>query len=136
VPVVLGVDVARFGSDSTVLAVRRGNVIRVARSYQGRDLMQTTGEVASLARRLQAEHGRRPTVVIDDVGVGGVVTDRLRELNEFRVVDFNGGRKAFSADYPNRRSELWWQFSELLPVLDLDPADEEWRPTCSRRRTR
>ena len=81
VPVVLGVDVARFGSDSTVLAVRRGNVIRVARSYQGRDLMQTSGEVASLAGRLQAEHGRRPTVVIDDVGVGRGVTDRLRELN-------------------------------------------------------
>jgi hypothetical protein len=82
VPLVLGVDVARFGSDRTVLAVRRGNVVRVAQSFGGRDLMQTTGAVTELARALTAEHGRKPTVVVDDVGLGGGVTDRLRELGD------------------------------------------------------
>jgi hypothetical protein len=125
VPIVVGVDVARFGSDRTVLAVRRGNVVRVARQYDGRDLMRTVGEVTALARELQRDLGRRPVVVVDDAGLGGGVTDRLRELAEFRVVDFNGGRKASSRDYPNKRSELWFSFADLLPVLDLDPADEE-----------
>ncbi|MGZ4380586.1 MAG: hypothetical protein ACXVZ3_04080 [Gaiellaceae bacterium] len=124
-PLVIGCDIARFGSDQNVLSVRRGNVIRVARSYGGRDLMQTTGAITELARALTEEHGRRPVIVVDDVGLGGGVTDRLRELGEFRVIDHNGGRKASSRDYPNRRSELWFQFAELLPVLDLDPADEE-----------
>jgi len=124
-PLVVGVDVARFGSDSTVLAVRRGNVIRVAKSYQGRDLMRTAGEVTDLARTLHREHGRKPTLVIDDVGLGGGVVDRLRELREFRVVDFNAGRKASSRDYLRARDELWFRLAELLPVLDLDPGDEE-----------
>jgi phage terminase large subunit len=124
-PLVVGVDVARFGSDKTVIAVRRGNVIRVARSFGGRDLMQTTGAVTEVARGLREEAGRRPVIVVDDVGLGGGVTDRLRELAEFRIVDHNGGRKASTRDYPNKRSQSWFEFAELLPVLDLDPADEE-----------
>jgi phage terminase large subunit len=124
-PVVIGVDVARFGSDRTVLAVRRGNVVRVARAYQGKDLMRTAGEVTRLARSLQLETGRRPVIVVDDAGLGGGVTDRLRELSEFKVVPFNAARRSGSRDYPNRRSELWFLTADLLPVLDLDPADDE-----------
>jgi phage terminase large subunit len=124
-PLVLGVDVARFGSDKTVIALREGNLIRVRKAYQGRDLMRTTGEVTEMARAVLARTGRRPVIVVDDVGLGGGVTDRLRELAEFRVVPFNGGRKANGRDYPNRRSELWFTFADLLPVLDLDPGDED-----------
>src|SRR5262249_52437915 len=43
-PLILACDVARFGSDQTVMVVRRGNVVRLARSYGGRDTMRTTGE--------------------------------------------------------------------------------------------
>jgi phage terminase large subunit len=124
-PLVIGGDIARFGSDSTVLAVREGNRIRVVDAYQGRDLMRTSGAVTALARRLHGATGHKPTIVIDDVGLGGGVTDRLRELNEFKVVAFNGGKSSSSRDFPNRRSQLWFSFADVLPVLDLDPADEE-----------
>jgi hypothetical protein len=125
-PLALGADIARFGSDKTVIALREGNVIRVVAETSGRDLMQTCGLITETARRVQAVHGRWPIVVIDDVGLGGGVTDRLRELRDIpRIVDFNGGRKASSRDYPNRRSELWFRFAEVLPLLDVDPADEE-----------
>jgi len=124
-PVVVGVDVARFGNDKTVIAVRHGNVIRVVQSFGGRDLMQTAGAVTEVARGLHHQDGRKPFIVIDDVGLGGGVTDRLRELGEFRIVGFNGGRKSSSKDYPNKRSEMWFTFAELLPVLDLDGEDEE-----------
>jgi phage terminase large subunit len=125
-PFVIGVDVARFGSDHTVLALRQGNRIRVVKSYQGRDLMQTSGAVLELARSVERAHGRKPVVVIDDVGLGGGVTDRVREIAEYRVVDFNGGRRAASSrEHPNKRSELWFRFAEALPVLDLDANDQE-----------
>jgi hypothetical protein len=124
-PLVLSCDVARFGSDQTVLAVRRGNVVRVVKSYGGRDTMRTVGEISRLARDLLREHGRRPTLVVDDAGLGGGVTDRLRELNEFRVVPYTGAKQAAKpADYPNRRSEDWHRLAERLPDLDLD-GDEE-----------
>jgi phage terminase large subunit len=124
-PLVLSVDVARFGSDQTVMAVRRGPVVRLARSYGGRDTMRTVGEITALARRLRAEHGRRPLVVVDDAGVGGGVTDRLRELGEFPVLAFTGaGRARQPDDYPNRRSESWFELAERLPELDLDDDEE------------
>ena len=123
-PVVLSADIARFGSDETVLAVRRGNQVRIAKSYSGKDTMKTTGEITRLARDLERQHGRKPLLVIDDAGLGGGVTDRLRELREFEVVAFTGAAASKSKEYPRKRDEAWFRFSELLPDLDL-PADDE-----------
>lgn len=125
VPLILSCDVARFGADHTVLAVRRGNVVRLAKSYGGRDLMRTVGEITRLARDLEHETSVRPIVVVDDAGVGGGVTDRLNELAEFEVRDFNAARVATRpSDYPNRRSESWFDLADALPLLDLDDDGE------------
>lgn len=124
-PVVLSVDVARFGSDETVFAVRRDRVVRIVKSYGGRDTMQTTGEIVRLARELREAHGVSPQLVIDDAGLGGGVTDRLRELGEFKVHPYLGAESAQRPDdYPNRRSESWFEFAEVIDQLDLD-TDEE-----------
>lgn len=123
-PVILACDVARFGSDETVLATRRGPRVRIAKTYVGRDTMQTVGEISVAARSL-ARESKVPKefvqIVVDDVGVGGGVTDRLRELGEFQVIAFNGGNEPLTTDYPNRRSELWFAFAEQLREIDLDP---------------
>jgi phage terminase large subunit len=124
-PVVVGVDVARFGSDETVIATRRGSRVRIAKAYVGRDLMQTAGQVVAVARALQAEAAVLPSqvrIVVDDTGLGGGVTDRLREVaGDFDVVAFNGGERARDPEsYPNRRSELWFAFAEKVDDLDLD----------------
>ena len=126
-PLVVAVDVARFGGDSTVLLVRAGNVARVERVFGGRDLMQVTGAVVELGRQLEEETGRKPFVVIDDAGLGGGVVDRLRELRVFpKVHAFLGAHAAREArEYPNRRSQAWFDLSDLLPQLDLDADDEE-----------
>lgn len=125
-PVVIGVDVARFGADRTCIAVRRGRRVHVARAYVGHDLMHTAGEVARVARQAALESNERPRIVVDDVGVGGGVTDRLRELGEFQVVAFNGGAAAFRPDeYPNRRSEAWFVLAEQLGEIALEKGDEE-----------
>jgi len=124
-PAVIGCDVARFGSDETVIAARRGSRVRVVDAYRGKDLMHTTGAIVRAARGLEAESGERPVLVVDDAGVGGGVTDRLRELGGFRVIAFNGGAAARDrADYPNRRSEAWFAFAEQLDQIDLD-GDEQ-----------
>lgn len=126
-PVVLGCDVARFGSDETVIAARQGGRVRIVKTYVGRDTMQTVGEVLAAARRLAEDAAIPPMfmrIVIDDDGVGGGVTDRLRELDEFPVVKFNAAALPFTSDYPNRRSELWFAFAEALPDVDLDGDDQ------------
>lgn len=106
-PLVIGVDVARFGDDQSIIRFRRG---RDARSipplkFRGLDTMQLAGRVAAVI----SEH-RPDAVFIDETGVGGGVIDRLRQLNH-DVIGVNFGS---SADAPvdgercaNKRAEMW-----------------------------
>src|SRR5438128_9789732 len=73
--VVLGVDVARYGDCETVVALRRGPVLTGMWAWHGADLMHTCGRLVDLARECQP--GR---LVIDAVGLGAGVVDRLREI--------------------------------------------------------
>jgi hypothetical protein len=125
---VVSCDCARYGSDSTVISTLVGSRVRIVKSYVGKNLMQTAGECARVARELAREYrlADRPRIVVDDAGLGGGVVDRLRELGEFPVVAFLGaGAARDPAEYPNRRSEAWFQFADRLGGLDLDPRDDQ-----------
>ena len=122
-PPVIGVDVARYGSDETVLMLLRDEKVADTRSYIGRDLMQTCGEVL----RMKRDHNLDETalVVVDDVGLGGGVTDRLREQGH-RVLAYKGGSKARDADqFFNRRAETWWALREELRAGRLSIPDDD-----------
>jgi len=119
------VDVARFGSDETVIGIRRGNKFEVVEAYVGRDLMDTTGRVLHHANQLAAT-GLVDGIIVDDSGVGGGVTDRLNELaqqgtHDHQIHAFIAGATAIEpTEYPNRRSEAWFALGEQMPHLDLD----------------
>jgi hypothetical protein len=101
----LGVDVARFGSDFTCFYVVEGSRILHAEARNGQDLMWTAGRTIALARQFQV---RPENVAVDNTGLGGGVTDRLRE-QRFYVRPENFGKAALeSRVYADRRSELWW----------------------------
>jgi hypothetical protein len=125
VPIVFGFDPARFGGDESVLYLRQGNVVRLVDAWQGLDLMASTGRVVDHVRRVQEATGRRVRIVVDEPGLGGGVIDRLRE-QRLEVVAFNGANRAHRRKVaPNRRSELFLDGAEILPLLDLDPGDSE-----------
>ena len=120
-PVVISCDVARYGSDETVIAVRRGDHVRIHKTYTSRSLMETAGHIVEAARQY---NGPGMRVVVDDVGLGGGVTDRLKEMG-VPVEGFNGGSAANEPRlYPNRRSEAWFAFSEQIGSVDLDPDEQ------------
>jgi phage terminase large subunit len=117
--VVIGVDVARFGSDETVICERVGQRIRILEHYVGKATTHTSGRVMHWASR--HEHAR---VVVDDPGVGGGVTDQLRAAG-MDVTAFNGAEAAHRPlQFPNRRSELWLEAAAQLEDLDLDDDDQ------------
>lgn len=121
---VIGCDVARFGSDRTIIASRHGARIRIREAYSGRDTTHTAARVAHWSRVLREESKAHPLIVLDDVGVGGGAVDALR-ANGFAVEAFNAGSRARRpALYPNRRSEMWFVLAEALAGLDLDDDDE------------
>ena len=77
----IGVDVARFGDDKTVIMYREDGIVKIHKDYNGKDTMQTVGETLALAKLIR-EHrpDSRVVIKVDDTGVGGGVTDRLNQL--------------------------------------------------------
>ena len=120
--VALGVDVARFGTDRTVIALRRGGQGRIVHNVIGSDTMETAG----LVRRYLKLHNAS-IAGIDTVGVGGGVYDRLAEDNEPVHEMVAAGRPRDYATFSNCRAEWYWNFREMLErgELDLDPEDED-----------
>lgn len=136
---VVGCDVARFGSDKTVVSLREGNCVRVRKVSSGHATTETTGSIIVLTKEVREATPRAPIrIVVDDAGVGGGVTDQVREkLVQERlvgegvtVVAFNGAESAIESDqYPNARSEAWFRVAEMIDEIDLHPEkDEEGAP--------
>jgi hypothetical protein len=114
---VMGVDVARFGDDRTVLLVRKEAVEEI-RVFRGIDTMQTAARAGEMAMECKPD-----AIFVDGVGVGGGVVDRLRALG-FRVVDVNaGGRPEAAERYRNKRAEMWGRCREWLRDKGCIPRD-------------
>jgi len=110
-PLAIGVDVARFGNDSTVVVVAEGGTVREIVSARQRDLVGVAGIVESAIRkhRVSPEH-----VNIDDTGLGGGVTDILRDRGHaVRGIQF-GSRARAAGRFRNVKAELHWRVRSLL----------------------
>ncbi len=118
---VLGVDVARFGSDETVIVARRGDRAWIVGRHRMKDTMATTGRVVRAIHDLGATEAR-----VDVVGIGAGVVDRLKEQHE-PVIGLNAGaaprdRKRFA----NARAEWCWGLRERFErgEIAICPDDE------------
>lgn len=121
----LGVDVARFGDDETVIAPRVGMKVFPLRCYNKQDTMATVGRVIAAGKDMLASDPSLQFVEIkvDDSGVGGGVTDRLNEvireegLYDWRVIPVNNGSKPTDDEiehYENRGTEAWAIIRDVL----------------------
>lgn len=105
---VWALDVARFGGDRTVLCKRTGSVVTDIEAWSGLDLMQTVG-------RIKAEYDgcsfqfRPSEILVDSIGLGAGVVDRLRELGlPVRGVNVSES-PSIKGTYSNLRTELWFR---------------------------
>ena len=111
--IVWGIDIARFGNDATALCKRQGSIITEIRSWRGLDLMQTCGRVVAEYNALPPS--KRPSeLLVDSIGLGSGVVDRLREL-DLPVRGINVSESPSMGDtYMNLRSELWFKAKAFL----------------------
>lgn len=127
-PLVIGVDVARFGDDSTCIAFRKG---RDGRSVPTIRLRGCDTVHVALRAAEEFDRYRAHTIFVDGTGVGGGVVDYLRHLN-YPVVDVQFGAAASRSDaigeagvgYANRRAELWGKMRAWLKsggTIENDP---------------
>lgn len=122
VAVVLGCDIARFGDDENVIAVRQGTDARSIpwRSWRGVDTMQTALRIAEIANELQPDG-----IIIESIGPGVGVIDILRSWN-IKVLEIHPGAASSMVEFLNLRAEGWSKMREwienrgCLPTVDGD----------------
>jgi hypothetical protein len=108
-PWILSVDVARFGSDKSVILLRVGKTAMVLAKFSGLNGVQLAYRVAEWIVALKPD-----VVFLDNVGVGVSAYDQLEVLG-YEVVGVNGGIDAIDKrKYRNRRTEMWFSGNEWL----------------------
>lgn len=122
---VWAVDPARFGSDRTAFCKRVGSVITEIKSWRGLDLMQTVGRVMAEYEALSPS-ARPSEILVDSIGVGSGVVDRLRELGApVRGVNV-AESPSMGETYNNLRTELWFKTKAWLEDRSCKlPQDDE-----------
>ncbi len=117
---VISCDVARFGDDKTVAyAIENGKVLDLV-SWEKKDTMETVGRLMVFAKKC----GEVESFAIDEIGVGGGVVDRLRELGK-HVIPVNGSNREAGAGYYNRRAQIYAHGADMLRegMVQLTPGD-------------
>jgi hypothetical protein len=142
---VVAIDPARYGPDSTCMCFVRGTTVERFVTWNGLDTMQTVDRAVEEMKK----HGFRPytdyapawgSVIVDTIGIGSGVADRLQQLG-YPTEEFNGGQLPARKDqYLNQRASAYWRVKQALEENRLViPHDEElfgellaitWRPTA------
>jgi hypothetical protein len=120
-PLLMGVDVARFGEDKSVICFRKGRDARSIpwQKFKGYDTVQLAGAVADMAGKLN------PTAIfVDGNGVGGGVVDILKSWG-YKVIEVQAGASPNDGDkYLNKRVEMWDHLRAWLQIGGV-PDDQE-----------
>lgn len=124
-PKLIGVDVARFGDDKTVITIRQGRRLESITSYMGIDTTAVTAHV------VDAYHNCNPrpmAICVDGTGVGAGVVDQLKKMGlpVIDVVVANTSTKPF--EYKDIRTQLWGEMAKWLTQESPDiPKDDDMR---------
>lgn len=121
---VLGVDVARMGTDMSVVYENNNGCIRYVDSWGKTETTETATKVHRIALEKSAE-----IVYVDSDGVGGGVKDQLVLLSNglYTVIEVHGsGASPDRRQWHNFRAFMWDYFRLRMAQgqIDIDPQDE------------
>ena len=121
--VFLGLDVARYGTNKTVLTDYLPPRVREMKRIQKKS---TTDAVNLVIQAGIAAGAKLQQVTVDDTGVGGGVTDRLRDL-KYPVIPINFSQKpADPMHFRSIRDEILWYLREMFrsDEIEIPPNDD------------
>lgn len=140
--IVFGVDVARFGDDETVIYRNAKGKLKLVVHRRGQNLMATVGDIVAQYKKVVKEfneYNGRIYVNIDDTGLGGGVTDRLKEvkreqkLHRLFVIPINAAEKIetdtkegkeAAEHYNNLTTHMWAVLRDLLEDKQVEIKDD------------
>lgn len=112
----LGVDVARYGMDRSVIAVFQPNKVLKLRKLVGKD---TTALVQLITQEVQEAGRKLFQIAVDDTGVGGGVVDMCRRLG-YPVLPIAAQQRPQNRRLFKRlRHELLWNLREFFRCDEL-----------------
>jgi hypothetical protein len=122
-PVILGVDPARFGSDSTAIVCRQGRIVHFSHVYKQKRNTEIAGYVSEIIRTVS-----RPVkaVFIDEGGLGAGVVDILHDQYDF-IYGVQFGGKSTTTEASDKRSEMWLTMREWLEGTVSLPSEDNFK---------
>lgn len=120
-PRIIGVDVARFGDDQSVIIRRQGLASWTPRKFREVDNMALVGLI------LQEIETWRPDAVFIDAGGGTGVIDRLRQLGHHVIEVHFGAEATDKQHYRNKRAEMWGRTRDWLKAGGAIANDQDLR---------
>lgn len=123
---ILGVDVARFGDDQSVITCRIGQDARSfpQRKFRGLDGFELGAKIAEWYNELKDLGIRKILINLDVGGVGASPADWLRH-NSYPVNEINFGSAPTNPRYKNLRAEMWGRGLEWMKVGGCIANDED-----------
>ena len=120
-PKILGVDVAMFGGDRSVIFLRQGLCSKLLFIVRGIRPEELADRVASLWDEHKADG-----VIVDATGVGEAVMSSLRLQNR-SPIPFYAGNASLLDNCFNRRAEVWYKMRKWLSEGGALPPNEDLR---------
>lgn len=116
----MGIDVARFGDDDSVIVLRQGRVMDpMIQRFHGLSTVELTNKCARIIDRNDPD-----AVMVDGMGIGGAVVDQLKALG-YKVIDVQASETPEKRElYLNKRAELWGLMKDWLKIGSI-PKDEK-----------
>lgn len=105
---ILGVDVARFGDDRSVLFPRQGLAAMKPKVFRHQDTMQLASQVGWLTDKWEPD-----AIFVDQATFGAGVVDRVKELG-YPVIGIDFGGKPGDSKYRNMRAQMWHRMAEWI----------------------
>lgn len=118
---IMGVDVARFGDDDTIITHRKGLACYPQIKLHGMNTMEVASAVASHYWRIKPD-----AIIVDAGAMGAGVIDRLRQMGMPNVMEINFGGSAIDSNrYANIRAEMYFKILAWLKSGGCIPNDTD-----------
>lgn len=117
----IAADVARYGRDKSVTSKRNGFLIHQLEEYKDYSTMEFATVISNQCR------GQVPdAVMVDTIGVGAGVFDKLKSMGIRGTVEANAAMKAEDIKvYQNKRAEMYFNLKEFVEKGGKLPNDTE-----------
>lgn len=127
-PVIMGIDIARFGDDRTTMWCRQGLLVHKPKVYKGLDTMEVADQILVAMMEWKPD-----AVFIDGGNMGAGVIDRLKQLGCTNIFEVPFGSAAMNRErYGNIRAEMYFKAKEWMEHGGAIPDDAELKAELSK----